>query len=200
MTATGAAPRLPRLMAAAESIFLAKGYHTATMTEVAKAAGMSKKTVYTLIDSKAELFAAILEHRQSLLVFPTPKPGWTLREALYANLLCVAHFLLSPEQIAILRLIMTEYTHSPDLGRVFHRARIAKAKSELESCLIDIVKDQAALAAAPKELAAMLIGMVIGDFHLGVLIGFQSSPSRPALERRVRQAVDIFVDGFGNQS
>ena len=49
-----------QLIAAAEDIFLAKGYHAATMNDVAKAAGMSKKTVYMMIESKAELFGALL--------------------------------------------------------------------------------------------------------------------------------------------
>ena len=52
--------RMLQLIEAAEDIFLAKGYHAATMNDVAKAAGMSKKTVYTIIESKAELFGALL--------------------------------------------------------------------------------------------------------------------------------------------
>ncbi|OYV38447.1 MAG: TetR family transcriptional regulator, partial [Acidocella sp. 20-61-6] len=40
-----------KLFDAAEDIFLLKGYHTATMSDVAKAAGMSKKTVYQLVES-----------------------------------------------------------------------------------------------------------------------------------------------------
>ena len=58
--AAGNADRMLQLITAAEDIFLAKGYHTATMSDVAKAAGMSKKTVYTMIESKAELFGALL--------------------------------------------------------------------------------------------------------------------------------------------
>ena len=43
----------------------------------------------------------------------------------------------------------------------------------------------------------MLFGMAIGEFHLGVLIGFHAPPTRQALEKRVRQAVDIFLAGCG---
>jgi TetR/AcrR family transcriptional repressor of mexJK operon len=195
----GGAVRMMQLIEAAEDIFLEKGYHAATMSDVAKAAGMSKKTVYTMIDSKADLFASILAHHQSLLEFPTPEPGWTIRDILNAHVLCLARFLLSPGQIAILRLIMAEYTHSPDLGRVFLRNRITKSKFKLESCLAEIAAQHPGLASDPKEMAAMLFGMAIGEFHLGVLIGFRSTPSKLALEKRVRQAVDIFLAGcWGN--
>ena len=196
----GAPVRMAQLIEAAEDIFLAKGYHAATMSDVAKAAGMSKKTVYTMIDSKADLFVAILAHHQSLLQFPTPEPGWTIRDILNANLLCLARFLLSPGQIALLRLIMAEYTHSPDFGRIFLRNRVTKAKFKLENCLAEIAVQHPCLVTNPKEMAAMLFGMAIGEFHLGALIGFRSTPSKLALEKRVRQAVDIFLGGcWGNK-
>jgi AcrR family transcriptional regulator len=188
-------PRLLALLEAAEDIFLAKGYHTATMDDVAKAAGMSKKTVYALIQSKAELFGALLTHHQSLMQFPTPEPGWTLQDILSANLLCLARFLLSASQIAILRLIMAEYTHSPDLGRVFLRNRVRKAKTKLESCLLELAREQGCDSGEAKEMAAMLFGMALGEFHISALIGFRAPPSKQALEARVRLAVEIFVAG-----
>jgi len=48
-----------------------------------------------------------------------------------------------------------------------------------------------------REMSAMLFGMAIGEFHLGVLIGFRTAPSKAALEARVRRAVDIFLAGCG---
>ena len=191
----GGVARMPQLIAAAEDIFLAKGYHAATMSDVAKAAGMSKKTVYTLVESKADLFVALLAHHQALLKFPEPEPNVSARDQLVSNVLCLARYLLSSRQIALLRLIMTEYTHSPDFGRVFMRSHVSKAKGKLEGCLAEIVKKHACLSADPKEMAAMLFGMAIGEFHLGVLVGFRAAPSKQMLEKRVREAVDIFLAG-----
>ena len=114
---------------------------------------------------------------------------------LNANLLALARFLLSPGQIAILRLIMAEYTHSPDLGRVFLPQPRDQSQSQLEICLAEIAKQEGCSAAQAKEMAAMLFGMAIGEFHLSVLIGFRSAPSKQTLEKRIRQAVDIFVAG-----
>jgi AcrR family transcriptional regulator len=191
------AAKLLQLIDAAEDIFLQKGYHTATMSDVAKAAGMSKKTVYQLIDSKAELFAVLLAHHQSLLNFPEPLPDWPVSKILTEHLLCLARFLLSPEQISIIRLIMAEYTHSPDLGRVFHEKRFNKAKSKLETCLAGLTAEQGMKVKDVREMSAMLFGMAIGEFHLGVLIGFRTAPSKVALESRIRRAVDIFLTGCG---
>jgi AcrR family transcriptional regulator len=183
------------LITAAEEIFLAKGYHSATMDDVAQAAGMSKKTVYQLIHSKAELFVALLDHYQTRLIFPTAGPDWSNERILVEYLLVLATFLLSTEQVAIIRLIMAEYTHSPDLGRFFHQSRYKKAKTRLESCLADIAARQNARFKDLSEMSALLFGMTIGEFHLTVLVGFRAPPTKSALERRIRQGVAMFLAG-----
>jgi AcrR family transcriptional regulator len=167
------------------------------MADVAKAAGMSKKTVYTLITSKAELFGLLLAHHQSLLTFPETQPGWSVHDILAENMIFLARFLLAPEQISILRLIMAEYTHSPDLGRVFHKKRVMKAKTRLEACIKEIATANGVAIPNVAEISAMLFGMAIGEFHLSVLIGYRPPPSKAALESRIRHAVDIFLAGMG---
>ena len=189
------AARATLLIEAAEAVFLAKGYHSATMDDVAQAAGMSKKTVYQLIHSKAELFMALLDHYQTRLVFPVSQPEWSEQRILVEHLLALAKFLLSPEQLAIIRLIMAEYTHSPDLSRVFHQNRFKKAKSRLESCLSNIAARQNTRFRDLGEVSAMLFGMTLGEYHLGVLIGFRAAPSDAMLERRIRLGVDMFLAG-----
>ncbi len=189
-------PRMLTLIEAAETMFLAKGYHAATMSDVAKAAGMSKKTVYQMIESKTELFAELLAHHQTLINFPTHPPGTQAAEILAATLLALGRFLLSPEQIAIIRLIMTEYTHSPELGRLFHRNRVSKAKTKLETCLTELSQtctNNTTFDA--KEMAAILFGMAIGEFHISTLVGYRPAPTRQILEKRIRTAVDIFLAG-----
>lgn len=189
------AGRLAALMEAAESVFLQKGYYAATMSDVAKAAGMSKKTIYEMVESKIELFSSILAAHHDKLVFPAPEPGWSVTDTLTANLLALGRFMLDPAQIALLRLILAEYTHSPELGRLFMRSRMVKAKTRLEDALCGVALSNGVPEATAKEAAAMLIGMALGEFHIGTLIGFRAPPSRAALEARIRNAVRIFVAG-----
>jgi AcrR family transcriptional regulator len=183
------------LIASAEEIFLKKGFHTATMNDVAKTAGMSKKTIYQIIDSKAALFEALMEHHAERLVMPTIEEDWTMNEILVQFLLRLGGFLLSPTQISLIRLIMAEYTHSNDFGRIFHQKRVMKGKTELESWLTGIRAPDYCQVTDAREMAAMLFGMALGEFHLGVLVGFRPIPTRVALTRRVRCAVDIFLAG-----
>src|SRR6516225_96035 len=48
---------------AARRVFLARGYHGATLEQIADEAGFSKGVVYSQFDSKADLFLALLEAR-----------------------------------------------------------------------------------------------------------------------------------------
>jgi AcrR family transcriptional regulator len=52
-----------RLAEAARSVFLKRGYHGATLDQVAAAAGLTKGAVYARFASKAELFLSLLEAR-----------------------------------------------------------------------------------------------------------------------------------------
>ncbi|HBW18247.1 MAG: TetR/AcrR family transcriptional regulator [Streptosporangiaceae bacterium] len=51
------------VLEAARSIFLARGYHGASVDEIAEQAGFSKGVVYSRFGNKADLFLALLEQR-----------------------------------------------------------------------------------------------------------------------------------------
>lgn len=189
------AERRHLLLAAAEQVFLAQGYHAATMNDVARAAGMSKKTLYELVSSKEELFAALIAWRQSQIELPPDDPAMPPVERITLNLLAVARFLLAPPQVGLLRLIITEHTSSPDFSRDILRRRLAKARRQLEAACLTLPLSRGIPRAEAKELTAMLFGMVIGDSHLSALAGFRAAPAKAALEARARRAVTIFISG-----
>jgi AcrR family transcriptional regulator len=51
------------VLAAARQMFLARGYHGASLEQIADEAGFSKGVVYSQFESKADLFLALLELR-----------------------------------------------------------------------------------------------------------------------------------------
>jgi AcrR family transcriptional regulator len=70
MTAASSAmgrPRLPRsarrkqLLAAAQDVFVAQGYHAAAMDDIAERAGVSKPVLYQHFPGKLELYMALLD-------------------------------------------------------------------------------------------------------------------------------------------
>ena len=187
--------RMECLVAAAEAVFLSKGYHNATMSDIARQAGMSKRTVYTLVESKVELFAELLAHRKSKVQFPIPAPDEPVEETLCTNLLCLAKFLLDPVQIAISRMVITEYGHNPEFSNIWLSGRLRKAHSHMENCLLELALAHVASREEARESASMLFGMALGDFVFSTLSGFRATPSLKAVEERIRVSVGIFLAG-----
>ncbi|HCT78405.1 MAG TPA: TetR family transcriptional regulator [Micromonosporaceae bacterium] len=66
-SATGRPTRLPRsarrkqLLAAAQDVFVAQGYHAAAMDDIAERAGVSKPVLYQHFPGKLELYLALLD-------------------------------------------------------------------------------------------------------------------------------------------
>lgn len=54
-----------RLLTSARRIFLRKGFHAASLADVAKDAGYTKGAVFSQFESKADLFLSLLEERSS---------------------------------------------------------------------------------------------------------------------------------------
>jgi AcrR family transcriptional regulator len=68
-----------RLLDAAEKVFVERGFHAASVDEVAEEAGYSKGAVYSNFENKDELFLAVLERRDSRALaieaaVPTDRP------------------------------------------------------------------------------------------------------------------------------
>ena len=55
-----------QIVQGARSIFLARGFDAASMSDIAKAAGVSKGTLYVYFDNKEQLFEAIV-HEECLV-------------------------------------------------------------------------------------------------------------------------------------
>src|ERR1041384_121451 len=69
----GRGGRLPRsarrkqLLAAAQEVFVANGYHAAAMDDIAERAGVSKPVLYQHFPGKLELYLALLDQHVEVL-------------------------------------------------------------------------------------------------------------------------------------
>src|SRR5436190_20801619 len=60
--------RRRQLLAAAQEVFVAQGYHAAAMDEIAERAGVSKPVLYQHFPGKLELYLALLDEHAEVLV------------------------------------------------------------------------------------------------------------------------------------
>src|SRR4051812_19708027 len=135
----GEAERRQLLLDAAEHVFVEQGYTQTSMDDIARRAGMSKKTLYRIFDTKEALFGAVIASRRAALaamvgaddLAPSREP----REALAAFLTKFAAFVLAPRQSALYRLAIAESQRAPELARAFYHEGPNKGCQVLQTWL-----------------------------------------------------------------
>ncbi|HMR33680.1 MAG TPA: TetR/AcrR family transcriptional regulator [Geminicoccaceae bacterium] len=181
---------------AAESVFTRLGYIAATMDDVARAAGMSKRTLYQLFPSKAALLEAVIEaHLAPLHISSELEDEPDLEAALTGMLKSIARHLLSPAQLGIFRLIAAEATRSPELAAAFHRAGPARGASAVERRLVREVAEGRLRVSSPRAAVGMLFAMAFGTTQIGALLGRPDLPDAAEIDRHVHETVAVFLRG-----
>ncbi len=183
------------LLSAAECVFLAKGYVATTMADIAQAAGMSKKTIYQVFDSKKELFDALMMDRLAVLRV-LPDDGIRPPEAVLRSvLLDMARFVLAPKQIALTRLILAEIASTPEVGDVL-KARCVQVETAIQNWLaLQASRGLFDITDVPSA-AAMLLGSAFGDFQWHLLLDLGAVPTEAEVAARIERSVAIFIRAF----
>ncbi|MDY0881558.1 TetR/AcrR family transcriptional regulator [Dongia soli] len=110
------------IMTAAKELFLEHGFGAVSMDQVARQAGVSKATVYAHFVSKEKLFAEMVFRAciaKSHAVLPVLQADSNIEGVLQEIAHIVVDHLLSPEPLAVYRIIMAEGPRFPELPRAF---------------------------------------------------------------------------------
>jgi len=187
------------ILAAAERAFLASGFGAVTMDRVAREAGASKATVYAHFTSKEELFGAVVA-RVSRRRFD----GFSL-EALdpgdiAASLTTIAtrflDLILSPEAIALNRIIIAAVTRFPALAQVFWTAGPERTKAQLEAFLRRAAKAGSLAIPDPSLAAEQFAALARGEIHYRSLLQPADPGDPAALGAAASGAVATFLRAF----
>lgn len=190
------ADRCRLLREAAAEVFLRDGYAAARMDDVARGAGMSKRTLYQHYPSKAALFEAVME--DCLAPFGVDmalEHHPDLATALGGMLESLIRYLFEPRQVAIFRLVIAEVKRSPELAEAFHRAGPGRGAGSLERRLAMEIEQGRLRLADATAAARKLFGMATGAAHMFLLLGLGEAPGRVEVARQAADAVDIFLHG-----
>ena len=188
------------LVEAAESVFLEMGYGAAGTDDIARRAGMSKKTLYRLFDSKESLFAAVIAARRESMeparfgdadCSSLPE----IERALCRYLGKLARFVLAPRQSALYRVVIAEAHRAPELSCAFYREGPAKAHAALADWLNALSLRRELRIPDPTGAAAMLISMAIAQLHMRVLMGDAASIDEKAIDASAHEATTVFLRG-----
>ena len=174
------------------------GFDGASMGEIARAAGVSKGTLYVYFADKNRLFEAIVEAEmleQSKVAFnfdPERDVATTLREfgQAYIQLMC------RPRGGSAIRTVMAIAERMPDVGRRYYERVLAQTIDRLAAYL-EVHVTTADLAIEDSQLAASQF-MLMCQASLFLPFIFQAAPP-PSAERItqvVESATQIFLAAY----
>ncbi len=187
-----------QILDGASKVFMDLGFDGASMGEIARAAGVSKGTLYVYFADKSRLFEAIVEEEtteQSKLAFnfdiKRDVPA-TLREfgLAYIQLLC------RPGGGSAIRTVMAIAERMPEVGRRFYEDVLEKNIDSFASYLQVHVKTRE-LAIDDTQLAASQF-MMMCQASLFLPLIFQAAPP-PSVERMtevVESATRMFLAAY----
>jgi TetR/AcrR family transcriptional repressor of mexJK operon len=136
-TATAAVLLETTILDAATAAFLADGYAATTIEAIARACSVAKRTIYARWSGKPALFRAVLERLMAKWL--SNAGDWTEAETLEAALNGAAAGILAialtPEAVALHRLLIAESIRFPELPLMMHQAGAAEGTSRIAALL-----------------------------------------------------------------
>lgn len=189
------AERIAQLLGVAKATFGDKGFAATTMDDIAGAAGMSKKTLYKLFDSKSDLFRAMLTANLQRFDFLSAPPSQaSATEALRTALRQIADIVFMPEEIALHRLLIAERRQSPALAAIFSDVIFKSGADGIVTC-VKRVRLRASLADLPVKTASeMMLGAVFSNDHFRLMVDDSYRVNRRALHKRIDVAIATFCE------
>lgn len=191
--------RVRAVLEIAKGKFLSVGYRETSLDDIARDAGVAKKTLYCHFGSKAGLFDAILRTLSEAwveelrhIVVDASEPGIVL-EAAALHLLDVG---TREEMIELYRLLLVESRRFPALLDAY-RDRCGKlAGMEPLTFYLRLATERGELVLDDVDLAAeQFLHLVLGGVRARMLLGGALRPDAASRQRIARQAVRIFVSG-----
>src|SRR6202453_5366221 len=119
----------------ARAVFLAKGFDAASMNDIARAAGVSKGTLYVDFKHKEELFEAIVEQEcdaQAEGIFDLDPNDHDVEAVLKRLGVAYVKFLCRPEKAQAIRTVIAIAERMPEVGRKFYESGPARGIARLE--------------------------------------------------------------------
>jgi TetR/AcrR family transcriptional regulator, mexJK operon transcriptional repressor len=191
------------IVAAARKLFLGAGYGATSMDAIAAEAGVSKRTVYSHFLNKEYLFAAIMGNMCDIVGGGNPDEPTasdTPEQILKQIGLHIMDNVLNPEAIDVFRVVLSESSQFPELGKTFWQAGPCVMKNYIAGYLSDLDRRGILTVADPDLSAFQFMGMIKWPHHMRLLFGAGDPPSPQEFEAGIDLAIKTFVGGLRSTS
>jgi AcrR family transcriptional regulator len=197
--AAGEAPVRQRILEAAFSAFMERGFAETSTLEIATRAKASKRELYAHFGSKQEILAACIGERAKRMRMPADLPAPADRETLARTLTAFGSNFLreisDPTVVAVFRLAIAEAIRASEVGRALNDAGIAAGRTALRE-LMTRARTARLLNGEPAEMAEHLVGLLWGTQMMRLLLGVADRPSPREVARRAEAATAVLLRAY----
>jgi len=191
--------RRDTILQAGVEVFLEYGYVSASVDEIVRRAGGSKRTVYKYFGNKEELFAAIVASLATQMLSPlemTIGSDGGLQKTLESLGQAYLDVLLREDSVAIFRTVVSEGVRFPELAKTFFLNGPNAAVTRLSSYLEQQVEKGNLKLGDSHAAARQYFGMIRSDLHMRAALGLEL-PTDLEINKELKKAVLMFLHEYG---
>jgi AcrR family transcriptional regulator len=188
-----------QIVEGARQVFMAQGFDAASMNEIARAAGVSKGTLYVYFQNKEELFEAIVGHEcreQGERIFTLDADDRDVEGVLTRLGLALVEFVCRPERAPKLRAVIAISERMPELGRQFYETGPAFGLAQLTAYLKAQVAAGVLAVDDCEVAAAQFIDSCSATLFKPVLFNCGKTPTQAQIAHVVKIAVRTFMAAY----
>ena len=189
-----------RILAAAESEFIAGGYAGASTNRILAQFGGSKATLFRHYPTKAHLFVAVIRRIERRVV---AKVDWTALESgdprtWLTNFARIAlRTSLSEDALFVGRMVVAHGREFPTLRDTFAAIAFKPILSKLTDKLRHWTREGKLACVNPRADSLRFFDLVVSGWTSRALFGIGPDTSTAFFEREARNAVMVFLEGRG---
>lgn len=187
-----------KILDVATDLFLTDGYGVTSIEAIARRARISKRTFYSRFHDKAELFGAVV-HRVVERLRPSGDAGLfaggTLEEILTRLAQIILRAALTPQALALHRLILAEATRFPELATVVTEQGGGREAVQRIGALLKGETHAGHLALENATFAAAQFLQMVVALPQRRALGLGTAMTPAELESWPRDTVALFLNG-----
>jgi AcrR family transcriptional regulator len=188
-----------QIIEGARAVFLAQGFDAASMNDIARAAGVSKGTLYVYFKHKEELFESIVEQEcdaQAEGIFDFDPSDRDVGAVLTRLGVAYVRFLCRPEKASAIRTVIAIADRMPEVGRKFYEHGPARGMARLTEYLNTQIEAGVLIIDDVEVAAAQLMEAYQAMLFKPMVFNFAPAPTQQQIERVVRRAVATFLAAY----
>lgn len=189
-----------QVLAGAREVFFREGFEGASVDSIAKAAGVSKATLYSYFRDKRLLFMEVAR-TECLREAETARslvPGdASAREALTEIGRRITSYMYSDFGLKVFRVCVAEADRFPELGRTFYQTGPQVARNHLSDYLAEATRRGELVVEDCRLAADQFVELCRSDLFYKLVFNVIPAPAPEDVTRHINGAVDMFLARYG---